>query len=1418
MYRGCEGRFEQIVEGLSVASGGDKRELRAFFGQRRWLNEESCSREDAMIVMSLPIHEVYGEAESFQALGGSKRLPPAGVSRELLTEDYVRAETDAEADMYRFLGVKTASLSQVFAESVIPRLASLEGPKGEAAAISMLESLPLLSKEDPGFVDRLTKLKFVTTAAAGLARPRDLYDPNVAELQELLQGGEFYPSKAFMAAGLSATLVRLGLRTKINPDGVLRVARSISHKAVEEGQRDESLAVQGKRLLTYMDKHANRLQFDKLGQLAAENEEYAEYRRELCSLYWVPVMTTSPLPWIPWRVATDPPSEPHFVASPSRVRTNDDTTLVSSVYGICSVPVKSTSLATFLGWCDPVTPMVIARQLLQYSAMYGTATSVKPLSQPITAPASLPEEVRRTVLGIYDALAMQTMAESFDDVCKTLSGQRCLLLDADEFVATDKVAFECEADLTPLLHAFPEGLEGYESLFAILGVRARFSAKDLCTGLQMLAYVSEGQALEPEQVDLAVRLSREAAQREVSEEDRGLMCLPDSHGVMFPVEDLVYDDAAWLSSTLQGVRFLHQDIPNEVAAALGLGSVRKLLLAGRVNVRDLACPKPSLLNRQLAGYPGHSALLSRLIDLADCLGSKSVHILLDFRTHPSHSILQPNLDVLHGPAIVVHIDGVQMGPEQLCKLQTLAPPQQGMRRIPGASPGLNCVYSATDVPCIISGEGLYFFDPKGTHFIDATNSQPTPVGKAHLFVNSQLPKRFPDQFAPFQVFGFSPSQKFAGTILRLPLRGSGQSGTDDGGSAFEVACTEQDMEAMLDGVGDCIGAEGLLFMETLDNVTVSSWRQDDSEMKLEFKSFLQPPVSQSLRASRQAMSQNKEWHKFNLMSVFGQVTPIKHCLRVDIITFNAARNATSQDKWLMCQSLGTRQARKMALENKSSGWLPLVSVACLLQRGDEKLPVIDGGFFAYTPIQASGLPVHISASFELEGNAVAWPRPREQDDDGGGNDGGAAPSALQELAVAWNRELSSCAVEVYLDLLRYLPDMVRDDVSLMYRVWPVSAHATPFASTLLKPLYTSLAQQQLFLLHGGQLARMQGGVFKPTEASESLRLLFRGLFPMFACPSALLQEFKAAGVQDVSEITPERVRRRLKKDPKAVDACAAHFRGDRAPDLVPFITDALEYCLLDLSARGSQTYRELGGVKLLPMSGGQLLCFPFEAFVATEEEQRLVPSLRASFVDPRCSDRLRQWFTAPDFLQALSLRRFTPAVLSANLGAVLPCHFKGQPMVPAYSSQDASGLPPPRWLHDLWTFVGPDNAHLFNAWPVVPLTTGALASVSALSNVLNLPPAIPAAVGPPGPGPVDPLPLFPFGDEAPEGSAGGAGSGEHSEFVQSHPVATGLQRLGCPVVHPSFASFVPRSDPDRFAASALAVLAAVPPPRGWAGA
>ncbi len=75
--------------------------------------------------------------------------------------------------------------------------------------------------------------------------------------------------------------------------------------------------------------------------------------------------------------------------------------------------------------------------------------------------------------------------------------------------------------------------------------------------------------------------------------------------------------------------------------------------------------------------------------------------------------------------------------------------------------------------------------------------------------------------------------------------------------------------------------------------------------------------------------------------------------------------------------------------------------------------------------------------------------------------------------------------------------MLRGDLAAMYRFWPAGAAVEDcFRGALCRPLLQRLAELPLFLLPGGQLVKMGGGVFRPRGARESLRPLFRAMFPV----------------------------------------------------------------------------------------------------------------------------------------------------------------------------------------------------------------------------------------------------------------------------------------------------------------------------------
>jgi len=248
-------------------------------------------------------------------------LASPGVSAGLLTGEYLRVANDAEWEAYKHLGVTVLKLSAVYVECVFPRLKSLEIGVAEEAMLVMMGQLPQLCREDGRFWDRLSHVEFVRTGAGKLARPWELYDPSVAELQDLLEGGELYPAESFLQPEHVAALVRLGLQTSLDRSGILLVARTISASAEESSAPPERLVSRGRSLLTLMCKHAGPLGFgEESDEFLAEAD--AQFAEELRHLSWVPVLVDPPseeLPWSEdWRgsVVAPPAMVRHILESP----------------------------------------------------------------------------------------------------------------------------------------------------------------------------------------------------------------------------------------------------------------------------------------------------------------------------------------------------------------------------------------------------------------------------------------------------------------------------------------------------------------------------------------------------------------------------------------------------------------------------------------------------------------------------------------------------------------------------------------------------------------------------------------------------------------------------------------------------------------------------------------------------------------------------------------------------------------------------------------------------------------------------------------------------------------------------------------------------------------------------------------------
>jgi hypothetical protein len=146
----------------------------------------------------------------------------------------------------------------------------------------------------------------------------------------------------------------------------------------------------------------------------------------------------------------------------------------------------------------------------------------------------------------------------------------------------------------------------------------------------------------------------------------------DESGHLIPANALNVDDAPWLSTSLRqsgSARFVHADIVPNVAIALGCISLRTALIGGSVALKSLPCNGYSQTEDILANRSaGDNGVLIELMEAADTLGARSMHIMLDCRPHPNVRLLDPRCASCQGPALVLFLPNTVLTVEHICRM------------------------------------------------------------------------------------------------------------------------------------------------------------------------------------------------------------------------------------------------------------------------------------------------------------------------------------------------------------------------------------------------------------------------------------------------------------------------------------------------------------------------------------------------------------------------------------------------------------------------------------------------------------------------------------------------------------------------------------------------------------------------------
>ncbi len=167
-------------------------------------------------------------------------------------------------------------------------------------------------------------------------------------------------------------------------------------------------------------------------------------------------------------------------------------------------------------------------------------------------------------------------------------------------------------------------------------------------------------------------------------------------------------------------------------------------------------------------YPEGTQQLSELIQNADDAKASIVKFVLSTKHHGTSSLLGKKMSEWQGGALYCYNDATftmrdfdnlsKIG--QASKLDKLVTTGRfGL--------GFNSVFHWTDVPSIVSGDFLVMFDPHAKYVPGATDMS---RGMKIRFSHTELASQFPDQMAPYCLFGNDMKERFNGTLFRFPFR------------------------------------------------------------------------------------------------------------------------------------------------------------------------------------------------------------------------------------------------------------------------------------------------------------------------------------------------------------------------------------------------------------------------------------------------------------------------------------------------------------------------------------------------------------------------------------------------------------------------------------------------------------------------
>lgn len=519
-------------------------------------------------------------------------------------------------------------------------------------------------------------------------------------------------------------------------------------------------------------------------------------------------------------------------------------------------------------------------------------------------------------------------------------------------------------------------------------------------------------------------------------------------------------------------------------------------------------PLTTRLANLVRSYPKGLSIFKEFIQNADDAEATEIRFILDERSFPTGSMPNQMHWLQKSPALLVFnnkpftdadIEGIQ-------KIGASGK-SQSAGKTGRFGLGFNACYNLTDVPCFITRERIYLFDPHAATVPDATIDNPGSKYRLKALATDRWPLL--NAFASV-IDHPENTNDFNGTVFRLPFRSTNQAKTS---KIKQEPYTTADFLAICDDLKR-LGSAMLLFLKHITTLTVERYNDRGSTLIFSICTSNVTEVQLARRPINEILSLDSSENILQILEEKGDVVsstiqeyivgPTKSIERWRVI------NGFFANDDLMASCIKMIEHGQKAIPLSGAAW-PLFNL-----RNNS------GGLFCFLPIpMQTSLPIKLNGYFDL-------------DDSRQNMFLDSSAKGVDQIRLDWNLNLlRTAAAEAYTQLLMALrEDIGNEDAALYYRAFPqVQIDPNQWEHPLTSSVYYSFEDRPL-------LKTCQNDPWKSRGEVRNLPLELLSIRDsvveeqLFAIPNPSLPEHVQDGLRlndlAIIDLSPEDVRNALR--------------------------------------------------------------------------------------------------------------------------------------------------------------------------------------------------------------------------------------------------------------------------------------------------